>query len=337
MWAIDNRTPYAVGRIWGRDKEGVHEWLVAVKATYRIRSTGALVLADEQPPPLVAPEYYGEPGASSLRYEADLVSPKPTTDVLLNGTAYAPQGRPTTEFMVAMRIGELRKSIKVFGNRMFKRGLLGDSPTAPEPVKEVPITYERAYGGFDQSNPDPRKQRIEARNPVGCGLVAREGLPYPNFEYPSGRIEKAGPAGFGPLASYWSPRLELQGTYDERWKKGRFPLLPDDWKPQSLLCAPADQRPEQHLRGGEVVELENLTPDGNLRFELPKVFLRFRTRIDNRNEEHAGRLETVIIEPDLRRVRLVWLSSLAVRNDGDYLEETIVSEKPHHETLGRNG
>ena len=231
MWTVDNRTPYAVGRVWGRDKEGVHEWLVAVKASYRIRSNGMLVLADEQPPPLLLPEYNGEDGGSSLKYEAELVSPKPTTDVLLNGTAYAPHGRPATEFLATLRVGDVRKTIKVFGNRVWKRGVLGDGTSTPEPVTQVPIVYERAYGGFDKSDPDPKRQRLEPRNPVGCGLVAKDGQPYPNFEYPSGRLDKAGPAGFGPVASYWSPRLELQGTYDERWRKGRFPLLPDDWSP----------------------------------------------------------------------------------------------------------
>ena len=39
MWAVDNRTPYGVGRVWGRNKDGIHEWIVAVKATFDIGST----------------------------------------------------------------------------------------------------------------------------------------------------------------------------------------------------------------------------------------------------------------------------------------------------------
>ena len=48
-----------------------------------------------------------------------------------------------------------------------------------------------------------------------------------------------------------------------------------------------------------------------------------------RIEEHRSRLGTVIIEPDYPRVMMVWQTSLAVRNDVDYLEETIVREKPY--------
>jgi hypothetical protein len=333
MWQLENRTPYAAGRIWGRDKEGVHEWIVVVKGTFDIKRDGKLVRAEKQVEPLMLAEHHGEDGASSLRYEADLVGPKPTTDILLNGTAYAPKGRSVTEFLASLRVGDVYKQIKVLGNRTWKGGLLGNGPSPPEPIALVPIVYERAYGGFDQADPDPTKQRMDARNPVGCGLVTNAGLPVPNFEYPGGRMEKAGPAGFGPLASYWSPRRELQGTYDDAWKKGRFPLPPADWDPRSLLCSPADQRPAEHLRGGEPVELENLTPDGKLSFVLPKLHFRFRTSIAMRTEEHSSRLATVIIEPDHPRVILVWQSVLAVRNDGDYLDETIVTEREHRGSL----
>lgn len=323
MWRVKNHTPYAAGRVWGRDKEGLHEWIVAVKATYDIQPDGNLLLAAEQPEPLLLPEYNGEDGDSSLRYEADLVGPKPTTDVLLNGTAYAPNGKPTKEFMVSLKVGPIKKKLRVVGDRVWG----GFSPSSITPVDKLPIVYERAYGGFDQSDPDPKSQRLDARNPVGCGLVTRKGQPVPNFEYPSGSLKKAGPAGFGPVASYWSPRRELQGTYDDAWKKSRFPLLPADWDLRSLLCSPSDQQPQSHLRGGETVELENLTPSGKLSFKLPKVYLRFKTRIDNRVEEHQDQLTSVIIEPDFGRVSMVWQSILTVRNDGDYLDETIITEK----------
>ena len=230
---------------------------------------------------------------------------------------------------IPARIGRIHKSIKVLGNRIWKNGLFGPAPSATEPVTEMPIVYERAYGGSDLSDPDPKRQTLDTRNPVGCGLIPDEGNPLPNFEYPQGNLKTTGPAGFGAIASYWSPRRELQGTYEDAWKDERFPLLPKDWDPRSLLCSPQDQRPERHLRGGEQVELENMTPNGTLRFTLPKVYLRFLTRIDNRTEEHQGRLITVIIEPDHLRVIMVWQSCLPVRNNGDYLDETIVSEKLH--------
>ncbi len=55
---------------------------------------------------------------------------------------------------------------------------------------------------FDQSDPDPKSQQLDARNPVGCGLVTRKGQPLPNFEYPSGSLEKAGPGEEEPHEPY---------------------------------------------------------------------------------------------------------------------------------------
>ena len=331
MWSITNHTPYKVKKTWGRDKDGVHEWIVAVKGTYDIKADGKVVLADEQLDPLLAPEYNGEAGVSSLRYDADLVAPKPTTDVLVIGTAYAPKGRPSKDFLVSLRVAGIEKVIRVVGNRRWKRGLVGLTPSATEPIATLPIIYERAYGGYDHTDPDPKKQRMDPRNPVGCGVVAKRehqlGQSLPNVEYPKGSIEKSGPAGFGAIDSHWSPRRELMGTYDKAWQQNRLPLLPEDWDPHSLLCSPLDQRPDTHLFGGEDVELTNLTPNGVLRFVLPKVRCTFSTRIDGRKEEHRSRLSTVVIEPDYPRVMMVWLTSLACRTNIEYLEETVVREK----------
>jgi hypothetical protein len=200
------------------------------------------------------------------------------------------------------------------------------------PLSKVPIIYERAYGGFDQRDPDPRNQRIDLRNPVGLGVTAagtsQAGMALPNFEYPDGRLDKTGPAGFGAIDCHWSPRRELGGTYDEAWQRSRMPLLPEDWDDRSLLCSPADQRPSNHLRGGEFVELTNLTPGGELRFQLPRIHLTFSTRVDGKAMEHRGQLSTVVIEPDRARVILVWTTSLACRQHMDYLEETLIRHKP---------
>jgi hypothetical protein len=334
MWAIKNRTPYRVGKTWARDKNGVHEWIVAVKGTFDIKPNGNLELADEQLEPLILPEYIGEVGESSLRYDADLVTLKPTTDLVLNGTAHAPNGCPSPDFPVAVRVGTLSKTLRVKGNRRWGEGLFGSSSSAVEPITQMPIIYERAYGGYDQTDPDPKNHRIDLRNPVGCGVVAqprhRLGQPLPNFEYLGGNLENAGPAGFGAIDSFWSPRRELHGTYDHAWRKGRYPLLPLDWNPRSVLSSPADQRPEAYLVGGEQVELKNLTPSGVLRFSLPKVRFIFRTifstRFGARVEEYGGRLATVILEPDYPRVIMVWSSTLHCAKDPDYLEETIVYE-----------
>src|SRR5690349_11685220 len=108
MWLVQNRTPYAAERSWVQDKDANKHWLVAVKATYDIASDGAVHLADEQETPLRLGTYVAEPFESSLRYESDLLGLKPTTDVLVNGSAYAPAGRPVASVDVAMEVGPIR-------------------------------------------------------------------------------------------------------------------------------------------------------------------------------------------------------------------------------------
>lgn len=330
MWVLNNKTPFAAERTWGRDINGWHQWIVAVKATYDIHSNGELTLADEQAEPLLAPEYYGEPGQSSLQYDADLVPTKPTTDIILNGTAYAPGGKPSTEFAVALRVNGKQKALKVSGERHWENGVMGLTPSKPQPVTAVPIRYERAFGGWDQSQPNPAKQKWDPRNPVGCGLIQNAGQlgkPLPQFEYLEGSIKKTGPAGFGAIDSFWSPRNQFIGTYDKAWQEHRHPLLPLDWQPQSLQCAPQDQQTEKPLRGGETIELLHLTPEGRCAFQLPRVYLTFSTHIDGRVEEHRAQLASVIIEPDQRQVKLVWNTVLLCRNEGDYLDQTIIRQK----------
>lgn len=334
MWALSNRTAYAADRNWARDKNGNHHWIVAVKVTFDVAPNGALKLADEQIPPLIAPEFHGDPAVTSLKYESDLLAVKPGTDVLLNAQAYAPKGRPVSSVGVFLRVEHISKQLVVYGERLYSQGVTGLTTSAPQAFASCPILYEYAFGGSDLRDPNPARQRTDVRNPVGRGVVSNaSSLVHQRahrIEYTKGDPTRTGPAGFGPLASHWSPRIELAGTYGDAWAKNKKPLLPDDYDPRHALCAPADQRVEPWLRGGELVELVNLNADGAMRFELPRLFFTYTTRFGSRREEHRGHLATVIIEPDERRLMTVYQTSLKVaRRDVASLDETIIREKAY--------
>jgi hypothetical protein len=247
MWALTNRTPYGVGRNWIRDKQGAHRWVVAVRATFVMQENGALVRATEQPPPSLAPEYYGEPGASGLRRDSDLLALKPGTDVVLDANAHTPYDRPTDAVTVAISVGGLRKTLVVHGERRLRQRVGGGiGLTNAEPFLSRPIRYEMAYGGWDRTDPDPSKHRLYARNPIGRGFAARaehlHDQPAPSVQYPDGDVAALGPAGFGPIDASWSPRRELAGTYDDAWAKTKRPLLPDDYDERFAMCAPRISR-----------------------------------------------------------------------------------------------
>ncbi|NTX10016.1 DUF2169 domain-containing protein [Myxococcus sp. CA056] len=331
MWALNNRTAYSAERNWTRDRDGLHWWLVAVRATFDIGRSGRLSLSDVQPPPCLMPEYFGDPGGSSLRYDSDLLASKPGTDILVIAQAHAPHGKPAQCVPVSLRVGPLRKVLLVHGERFYDRSWSGISLTRAQSFTTCPIRYEGAFGGSDLSAPDTSKHRIDERNPIGRGFATRMahvvGKTAHSIEYPKGEPAQRGPAGYGPIDSSWMPRRKLAGTYDARWERTKKPLLPDDFDPTFALSSPMDQRPEMPLLGGEPVELLNMTPDGVLRFELPRLSLGFTTRIAARREEHGAQLATVLVEPEQRRLCLVWQSKLRVSAlDADYLDETEIVE-----------
>jgi hypothetical protein len=329
MWQVDNRTPFAADRAWVRDGRGTEIWLVAVKCTFDIRPDGSTALSGEQPPVVRAAEHYGDPGASSIRYESDLVPTKTTTDVIVVGHAHAPGGRPVTMLDAGFRVGPVQKIIRVFGDRVWKGVGISD----PEPFVQMPLVHERAFGGADARSARPERD-FDWRNPVGTGFAASRdnltGVALPNLEYPDQPIrgwdDRPQSAGVGAIASHWQPRAGFAGTYDEHWTAHRRPLLPDDLDDRFYQCAPPDQQAPSLLRGGEPVVLHRLTPGGDLRFLLPRVFLGFETRFyDGTRQLHQDRrLHTVILEPDYPRVSLVWHTALPCHFKVHKLERTIV-------------
>jgi hypothetical protein len=327
MWLLENDTPFAADCGWVRDHDGAEVWLVAVKATFDINPDGSTSVAQEQPPVLRTPEYHGEPGKSSIKYEADLVLTKTCTDVIVLGHAYAPHNEPVAQCDAGFKVGPIQKMLRILGDR----GWTAHGPAAPRAFARMPLMYERAFGGVDPLSPRPDRD-WEWRNPVGTGFAvswesAKQVL-LPNIEDPRRLIrgwnDRPPPAGFGALAGSWQPRVSLAGTYDDEWAASRKPLLPHDFDDRFFQYAPPDQQSQGFLRGDEPVVLSRLTPGGDLRFVLPRLFLGFETSFygGGRTMHTTRNLHSVILEPDHPRVSLVWHSSLPCHFKVHQLEQT---------------
>lgn len=336
MWQLDNRTPFAAERTWVRDHYGAEIWLVAVKCTFDIQPNGTTEIAAEQPPVTMAPEYFGEPAKSSLKYDSDLLLTKKTTDILLHGHAYAPKGYLAKVVDVGLRVGPVTKVLRVYGDRYWnpENGL---PYSEPEPFSKMPIVYERAYGGADPALKGDEPGSWDWRNPVGTGFATSSshlaGVRLPNVEYPTALIQSRGdrpePAGFGPICSHWQPRVRYAGTYDDHWQQTRMPLYPEDFDERFFQCAPADQQAPAFLRGGEPVALRGLSAQGDLRFHLPRVFLGFETFFydGERRLHEPPKLHSVILEPDFPRVSLVFHTALPCHPKVRKLKETRIYVK----------
>ncbi len=296
--------------------------MVVVKATFMVARDGSVERASAMEPIALTDVYRGEPGASSQLYESEVLLRKPSTDVLLNGHAYAPEGSAVQQLDISFQVGDVTKQISVFGDRVWEKGLLGLRASAPRAFERMPLIYERAFGPGDG-------------NPVGVGFhpdpAKAVGSLLPNLEAPGQRISRCtdtvAPMGVGVISKHWEPRRTWAGTCDERWLAERMPLWPEDLDPRFFQAAPADQVSREVLRGGEPVLLQHLTPEGPLAFRLPRVELAFTTALGKELIQHRAQLDTVILEPDIPRVLLVWHTMLSCHRKKFELKWTEIKEK----------
>lgn len=314
MLQIKNSTSLASSLMLLPDVSGVDTLFGVVKGTFDLGPR--LTLADEQVPVTMADEHYGDASKTSIRAPSDVCLGKPGTDVVLIGSAWASDGRPTWQSDVTLSVGSASKTVRVFGDRVWNASAAGASIAWVSPFVQMPLTWERSYGGTDITEKGPR---AEPRNPVGTGFRANGGskrlggMPLPNLEDPTALIGSAGdappPAAFAPVAPNWEPRTKYVGTYDDTWQRSRAPYLPADFDPRFFHFAPSSLA-MQRLLGGEPVAIDGASPDGSLRFWLPRTSVTLTYRRDSGEDVRPCALETVIIEPDARRLVLVWRAAL---------------------------
>jgi hypothetical protein len=320
---IENNTPFAFDFTLLADDEGHPLVVPLVQATYTLKESGLGLPAEKQLPVNFRGELRGAPGKSSYKYEPQSAFTKLATDVVLIGRAHAPRGH-TRELLVRLRVGPLDKGIYVIGDRIWVKSL-GISMTAPAPFEEIPLIYERAFGGWDRSSPDPDKHAFEPRNPVGTGFRSKhgrfeEGICLPNLEDPGNLSRQYGslttPAGFGFISPDWQPRAKFAGTYDEQWMKERMPLLPKDFDRRFFNAASPGLVAPGYLTGNEAACIENASPRGTISFNLPGIPPpACRVQLAGRRDALVTtNLDTVIINTDEDLLILVWRGYLPVRN-----------------------
>jgi hypothetical protein len=317
MWMLRNTTPFASETTWTRDERGAEFWLVAVRASFEIDLEGRQSPAAKQTEVQRTPAFAGDPLTSGLLNDSDFVLHKDGTDVLIEGRVYAPESRPTTNCSVRLKVDTVDKTLNVFGDRRILKGLTGLSITKPKPFLDMPLTWERTYGGLDQKGD---KEEWEPSNPVGKGFATNpsqlDETIAPNFEYPGEpyrgpRLGRA--AAFGPVAPHWQPRVRYAGTYDKLWQETRDPLLPADFDRRYFRCAPEDQQTQKPLIGYEEVRLGGFTPDGFLGFVLPRINFSIVTTFRRYGDvRQRPSIHTLWLMPDRRRFEIVYVSALEV-------------------------
>lgn len=342
-----NATKMIAGYTMGMKPDGRELLVVAVKGTFNIPHNGENPsLVDEQVPLIEADIFTGEPGFSAPVYETDYAPYKPRCDVLLNGSAYAPGGKPTKKVTVMLKVGSIKKSFNVIGNRVWEKTLgIFVAATPIKPFTVMPITYDNAFGGTDNTHKDPAKHRAIMENPIGVGFHTNlnadviNGKPLPNTEEIGKKVSKPKgryhPMSFGPTGRGWKPRYKLAGTYDQNWLDNVFPFLPADFNEAYYQSAPMDQQME-YIRGSEIVELFNLSPQGHIRFSIPKIDVPIVFFLKKGGREEAKAIaDTLVLEPDNKRFIITWRASLPLKRNIFEVAQVLVGEKPRSWWLAR--
>lgn len=299
------------------DKDGYEHVMTILKGTFRIAADGTPSPAPVQVPVLAADEPRGAPEASSTRYEHDFVLRKPMCDVVVNGSAWGPRGAPTKSTDVRLVFAGIDKTLRVYGDRVWKSTVNGSFRVgAPKPFERIPLHWEHSYGGQDFPPDNRHAWAYEQRNPVGRGTLGlhsihkRAGSLLPNVEDPNELIEHPRqtpkPVGFGFVGRGWQPRLALAGTFGDNWVEERFPFFPSDFDERYYQGAPSDQW-VVFPQGGECGWISNASSSGLFQFEIPSLAVPVVIESYAYPEDHyKARIDTVIIEPDARRIIVSW-------------------------------
>jgi hypothetical protein len=279
---IRNHTPFADGLAIGLGPGREPCLSVIVKGTYAIpeQSSDAVELVEEQRPVATEDEYYNGDITGSVRIETDNVPYKPRTDVVVVGTAYAPGGEPVRQLDVSLRVGRrLHNVVRVFGDRKWvfpTRMAAVPRMTDTAPFVEMPLIYERAFGGMDY-----KSSAWCPFNFIGRGFIGKktkeavDRTPLPNLEDPNDLIsswdDEPRPVGFGFYRKDWQPRAGYVGTEEGQEDADEQFGLPSDFQFDFYNGAHPYLQVEGYLQGDEEIELRHFTPDEYRRFSLPGI------------------------------------------------------------------
>lgn len=311
---VVNSTPWRTAFRLGLDSEGFETLTLVVKATFALRPSAS----DQQEDVVLADEFHGDLDRSSIRHPHELASHKPATDLLVSGFVY-PLRKDPCRGGARLRCRNIDKLVEVVGDRHWQPSLVGYKSTQPAPFERMPLIYERAFGGRDDS---AGTLDFDEHNPAGVGFrsarskLAVANAPLPNVQHPTQPLrdpqQRVPAVGFGPIAAHWHPRRRYVGTYDAAWQRDRAPLLPRDFDARHHQQAPADQTIAGYVQPGDRILLEGMSTEGPMTFQVPQRRPQLAFRFRAQTEEHIPACDTILLDADAGRVSLLYRASARV-------------------------
>jgi hypothetical protein len=336
-----NTTPMKAAYTLGLDHAGREHILVVVKGTFTMPTNGEVPkLSEEQRDLVLADTFTGEPGLSAVEYESEFALHKPACDVLLLGSAYAPDGRRTTSVPVMLQVGSMTKQFEVVGPRYWEAALgTGIAPSQPETFLSQTISYDCAFGGTECVRGSDTLVHAYEANPVGIGF-ARDLKDADMFGQSAPQTQETGvpirsprgkayrPMSFGPLGRAFSERVRYAGTYNDTWLAEHFPFLPPDFDLRYFQAAPKDQQ-IAYPRGGEWVQMLNLTATRLAPFQLPSLELPVELTHRGSRTTPPVVVDTLLFEPERGQFQVVWRTSVPLQDSMREVAEVIIGRMPN--------
>src|SRR5262245_2191369 len=142
---IINNTGFPVLPLFGRLTRDRETFGLVVKGTFDLLEDGTVRRAASQQELADTDDFGdGDPVGASPRYESDLATWKPRADLLLVGSAKAPDAKPVRSLRVTFAVGSFQKSLRVTGPRRW----IGVAPgfiylkSRASPFARLPLNYE---------------------------------------------------------------------------------------------------------------------------------------------------------------------------------------------------
>ncbi len=250
---ITTRGPVRATLLSWQSQPSLFAVTVISKMTFTLTPGEASVVEDPDP---ISEEdgHWDDDATKSIFCPGDLAPFKPRCDVMIVGSAFAPEQKPTHAIVAQVVVGELDKAIEVWCDRAFAMdGQLREG----RPITRGRLRYERAAGGPGTTNPVGIAPDCQ-RDPLGMRAV-------PNLQPLGTVVSKSGdtvlPVGFGPIAASWPDRAGKL-----RRAPGGFPTpgwrtrpLPEGLDASYFNVAPPDQQLRE-IRRNERIVLVNLHP-----------------------------------------------------------------------------
>lgn len=297
---IKNATATVVDAVDRMDDQGHDMLVVASKLALRFDLTGKLRLSARPLRHTATAD-----GVGGVRFPHDFPLERPGTDIFLVGTCFPGRVSATTR-LVSFAVGPMKKTIRLYGPRVYMKSPLGLRPGPPAPIVATPLRFDHVFGGYEGDE-------AEHRNPIGCGftrnpdsLVGKEAH---RLEPADLSTLKPTSGCFAPIDCNWEPRRSLVGTYDKNWRDNRSPIPPKDRDPVYHSDALPEQRSSRPLVMPFVVELSGIYNEDTLRLHVPEYRVVLTTEVDRQDPiVSEANLVRVLVDTDDRMIEFLYVA-----------------------------